>query len=113
MVSVESKCYYDTKKEIIVMKYLANFDFSGTSKQDLAKKVQLYYEAKQKNPDKYPTTTVEVHIIENENKGFAVWEATPEQASRKVEFMLPESRYTLIPIITGKEHLKSIIEGSK
>ena len=95
------------------MKYLANFDFSGTSKKDLAKKVQSYYEEKQKHPDKYPTTTVEVHIIEKENRGFAVWEATPEQASRKVEFMLPESKYTLIPVVTGKEYLKSIMEPKK
>jgi hypothetical protein len=91
------------------MKYLANFDFSGTSKKDLARKVQLYYEEKQKYPNKYPVTTVEVHIIEKEKKGFAVWEATPEQASRKVDFMLPESKYTLIPVVTGKDYLKSII----
>jgi len=95
------------------VKYLANFDFSGTSKKDLAKKVQLYYDEKQKHPDKYPVTTVEVHIIEKEKKSFAVWEATPEQASRNVDFMLPESKYTLIPIITGKEYLKSIIETRK
>ena len=43
-------------------------------------------------------------------RGFAVWEATPEQAANKVEFMLPEVKYSLVPIVDGKEFLKPYMD---
>jgi hypothetical protein len=95
------------------VKYLAYLDYEGTSMMDMAKKAQAYDAEKNKHSDKYPETVFEVHMMYKGAKGFAVWEATPEQVARKVAFMLPEVKYTLVPIMSGRKFLKTYMEVQK
>jgi hypothetical protein len=95
------------------MKYLAILDIKHTSMMDLAKKAQAYDEEKKKNPDKYPSVPFDAHLMYKGKKGFAVWEADEAQVARKVAFMLPEVKYTLIPIVDGRVFLKTYMEVKK
>ena len=92
------------------MKYLAFLDFDHTPMMDMAKKAQAYEAEKKNTPEKYPKVPFDAHIMHEGKQGFAVWEATPEQVARKVAFMLPEVKYTLIPITDAREFLKIYME---
>ena len=92
------------------MKYLAILDYEHTEIMDLAKKAQAYEVEKKLHPDKYPEVPFDAHVMVKGKKGVAIWEATPEQVTRKVAFMIPEVVYTLVPIRDGKEFLKTYRE---
>jgi hypothetical protein len=92
------------------MKYLAILDFEHTDMKALAKKGMAYEEEKKKNPDLWPGQFLDVYITVKGWKAFAVWEATPEQIAHKVAYMLPEVKYTLIPIIHIQEFYKHYMQ---
>jgi hypothetical protein len=95
------------------IKYLAILDFEHTNMMDHAKKAQAYFEEKKKNPDKFPSVPFSMHFMYKGKKGFSVWEGDEDQVARKVAFMLPEVVYTLIPIVEGREFLKTYMEVKK
>ena len=95
------------------MKYLAILDYEHTEIMDLAKKAQAYEVEKKKYPDKYPEVPFDAHVMVKGKKGVAIWDATPEQVARKVAFMLPEVVYTLVPIIDGREFLRTYMDIKK
>jgi len=95
------------------MKYLAVLDFVEKDVAKVAKKSQEYYEAKKKNPDKYPNVLFDPHVMYKGRKGFAVWEGDEDQLARKVTFMLPEVEYTLIPIISAGKFIETYMEVKK
>ena len=95
------------------MKYLAILDFEHTSLMDMAKKAGVYDEEKRKNPEKYPDTPLPAHLMYKGKKGFSVWEGNEAQIARKVAFILPEVNYILIPIVDGREFLKTYMVVKK
>ena len=95
------------------MKYLAMLDFEHADMKSLAKKGMEYEEIKKKNPDQWPGQFLDVYFTVKGWKAFAVWDATPEQIARKVAYMMPEVKYTLIPIIHSQEFFKHYMEFNK
>ena len=80
---------------------------------DLTKKAQAYDAEKKRHPSMYPEVPFDAHFMVKGKKGVAIWDATSEQVARKVAFMLPEVVYTLVPIIEGREFLKTYMEVKK
>jgi len=95
------------------MKFLVFLEFIETDMAKIAVKLQKYEEAKKKNPDKYPDAIFPAHVMYKGLKGFAIWEGTEEQVARKIAYELPEIQSTVVPIIDGREFLKTYMETKK
>jgi len=96
------------------MKYLVTFDYDPADLHELAKKAKVYDENKKKTPDKFPDAIVPAHFMIKGCKGVAILEVSdPIQMANKFAFMLPESKYTFVPIIDARTFLKQYMEMKK
>ncbi len=95
------------------MKYLVFLDFDHTSMMDMAKKAKAFDAEKKERPELYPTVPFDAHLMYEGKQGFAVWDATPEQIARKVAYMLPEVKYTVVPVVDARDFLKVYMEVKK
>ena len=96
------------------MKYLVTFDYDPADIPELAKKAKEYDEDKKKNPGKYPDAIVPAHFMIKGCKGVAILEVSdPIQMANKFAFMLPESKYTFVPIIDARTFIKQYMEMKK
>jgi hypothetical protein len=96
------------------VKYLAILDFEHSTIEEVSKKANAFWEAHERNPEKFPEFPVGGHFMTKGKKGFAIWETDdPAKIAYKIGFMLPEVKYTLIPSIEGREFFKAYFESKK
>jgi hypothetical protein len=96
------------------VKYLAILDFEHSTIEEVSKKAHAFWEAHERNPEKFPDFPVGGHFMTKGKKGFAIWETDdPAKIAYKIGFMLPEVKYTLIPGIEGREFFKAYFESRK
>ena len=71
-------------------------------------------EDKEKHPDRYPDSLFPAHHMLNTAKFMAIWDTDDQvQMANKMAFMLPEVKYEVIPLLSGKTFMKQYMEIKK
>jgi hypothetical protein len=85
------------------MKFLVVGEYDPYNMLAVFKKGKAYREDKEKHPDRYPDTIFPTHFMLGEDKYMAIWETDdPEKNANKIEFMLPEAKYEVYPLMDAK-----------
>ena len=89
------------------MKYLVIAEYDPDNMFAAFKKGKAYLEDKERNPDRYPATIFPTHFMLDEDKYMAIWETDdPEKNANKIEFMSPEAKYKVYPLMDAKSFEK-------
>jgi len=96
------------------MKYLVVGEYDPDNIDAMLKKAKEYEEDKEKHPDRYPDSLVPAHFMLNTVKFMAIWDTDDqEKMANKIAFMLPEVKYEVIPLLSGKTFMKQYMEIKK
>ncbi len=96
------------------MKYLVVGSYNPDNMDAIFKKGKEYLEDKEKHPDRYPDTIFPTHFMLDKDKYMAIWETDDqEKNANKIEFMLPEARYEVIPLLDARTFEKQYMEIKK
>lgn len=96
------------------MKYLVIGEYDPNNTEGMLKKAEAWMEDKEKHPDRYPDSLFPAHHMLNSAKFFAIWVTDDEEKmANKIAFMLPEVKYEVIPLVSGKTFMKQYMEVKK
>jgi hypothetical protein len=96
------------------MKYLVVGEYDPDNIDAMFKKAKEWMEDKEKHPGRYPDSLVPSHHMLNTSKFMAIWDTDDQvQMANKIAFMLPEVKYEVIPLLSGKTFMKQYMEVKK
>ena len=94
------------EKECMKMKYLVLAELNMEHRDTWPAKAQKWAKVHGKHAEMFPEFPMGFHFFANSSKAkaMAVWDTDdPEKVARKLQFMLPEVSYELIPLIPADD----------